>query len=174
MRHTQDARLGIFAARPASIQTTHLGFPGTTGACYFDYLLADAWTVPESHEAHVCEHIIRLPFSYQVNDSSPDIASLPNFRAEAGLPDDVFVFACFNQGLKIENETFLCWMRMLKAVPHSVLLLLPMNSLANGNFRVTAMNNGVSAERLIFANIVNRDIHLKRIEFASLALDTWT
>ena len=148
---TQDARTGIFARRPAPIQVNYLGYPGTMGADYFDYLVADHTVVPKSSQGHYAEKIVYLPNSYQANDTKRTISSKLFTRAECKLPENGFVFCCFNNNYKIIPEVFDCWMRILHRTNDSVLWLLESNAMATSNLRKEATARGISAERLVFA-----------------------
>ena len=148
---TQDARTGIFARRAAPIQLNYLGFPGTLGASYIDYILADHHVILENHKLFYKEKIAYLPNCYQANDKKRKIGSLVFSRQEAGLPDKGFVFCCFNNSYKIVPQTFDCWMRILFEVDHSVLWLLEENQSAVTNLKKEATKRGVDPERLVFA-----------------------
>jgi predicted O-linked N-acetylglucosamine transferase (SPINDLY family) len=170
--YSKDGRPGIFARRVAPIQVNYLGYPGTTGADCMDYIIGDAEVIPEGHEAYYSEQVVRLPDSYQVNDTKRLIADRTPTRAEAGLPASGFVFCCFNNNYKITPEVFDVWMRLLKAVPGSVLWLLEDNAAASRNLRREAGARGVDAERLVFAGRVLPPAHLARQRLADLFLDT--
>jgi predicted O-linked N-acetylglucosamine transferase (SPINDLY family) len=171
--HTGDARPGIFALRAAPLQVNYLGYPGTMGADYYDYVIADATVVPEEHERYYSEKILRLPDSFLPHDSSRPIAATVYSREELGLPARGFVFCCFNNGYKITPEVFEGWMRILGRVPDSVLWLSLNNETAADNLRREAMRRGVSAERLIFAGRMDSAAeHLARHRAADLFLDT--
>jgi predicted O-linked N-acetylglucosamine transferase (SPINDLY family) len=169
---TDGCRPGIFARRVAPIQVNFLGYPGTTGADYMDYIIGDAEVIPEGHEVFYSEQVVRLPDSYQVNDTKRVIAGHVPTRAEAGLPASGFVFCCFNNNYKITPEVFDVWMRLLKAVPGSVLWLLEDNAAASRNLRREAQARGVDAGRLVFAGRVLPPDHLARHRLADLFLDT--
>ena len=171
--HTQDSRPGIFAEGCAPIQVQYLGYPGTMGADYMDYVIADKIVVPPGSEAGYTEKILRLPHSYQANDSTRKISAKLFTRQEVGLPASGFVFCCFNNNYKILPETFASWMRILKAVDGSVLWLLEDNPLAAENLRKQAAARGLDASRLIFAQRLPLDEHLVRHRLADLFLDTW-
>jgi len=119
--YTQDARTGILAHRPAPIQISYLGYPGTMGASFMDYVIADATVLPFDQQPFYTEKIIHLPDCYQVNDSRRAIAEHTPSRPQAGLPEQGFVFCCFNNNYKITAPVFEVWMRLLCAVPGSVL-----------------------------------------------------
>jgi predicted O-linked N-acetylglucosamine transferase (SPINDLY family) len=165
-------RMGIFARRPAPVQVNWLGYPGTLGASYMDYIIGDAIVLPESEHGCYAEKIVTLPHAYQVNDdrrATP--AAIPD-RAAHGLPEKGFVFCNFNQGYKITPLIFSCWMRLLKQVEGSGLWLLEADPLFQANLRREAETRGVSGARLIFAPIVEQDAHLARMALADLFLDT--
>lgn len=169
---TLDHRLGIFAHRAAPIQVNYLGYPGTVGARYIDYIVADTVLIPAEHRAHYTENIVYLPHSYQVNDGRPELAAASCSREEHGLPPSGFVFCCFNNLYKVMPGTFDSWMRILRGVPGSVLWLLGENEAAASNLRAEARARGVSGERLIFARRMPIRVHLARHRAAGLFLDT--
>jgi predicted O-linked N-acetylglucosamine transferase (SPINDLY family) len=170
--YTQDSRPGVLAHRPAPIQAQYLGFPGTMGAPYIDYLIADPIVVPPEDERWYSEKIVRLPDTYQCNDSKRRIAERTPTRSEAGLPEQGFVFCCFNNNFKVQPEVFDVWMRLLSAVEGSVLWLIEDNAAAARNLKREASARGVPSERLIFAPRVDLDVHLARHAVADLFLDT--
>lgn len=169
---TQDQRVGIFSCRPAPIQVNYLGYPGTMGAKYFDYLIADSTLIPNASQRHYSEKIAYLPNSYQANDRKRQIANKQFSREELGLPKTGFVFCCFNNNYKILPGTFDGWMRILKQVEGSVLWLLEDNPTAARNLREEAGARSVSAERLIFAKRMPLAEHLARHRVADLFIDT--
>ena len=166
------ARTGIFASRAAPIQINYLGYTGTMGAEYIDYIIADPIVIPEESKQHYCEKIVYLPNSYQVNDTKRSISDKAFTREELGLPATGFVFCCFNDNFKITPRVFDCWMRILKRVEGSVLWLLEDNAKAASNLRMEASTRGVDAIRLIFAGRIPVDEHIARYQFAHLFLDT--
>lgn len=170
--HTQDNRLGIFARRAAPIQVSYIGYPGTLGADYIDYIIADAVVIPEAVRVNYAEKVATLPGSYQVNDSRRAIKNRVFSRAELGLPEDGFVFCCFNHSFKIQPETFGAWMRILKVVPDSVLWLLEDHEAAAANLQKEAEARGVDQARLVFAKRLPLADHLARLRAADLFLDT--
>jgi len=169
---TQDERTGIFSYRAAPIQVNYLGYPGTMGAPYMDYIIADPLLIPRESREHYVEKIIYLPNSYQANDRSRRIADKEFSRAELGLPPASFVFCCFNNNFKIGPEAFDGWMRILRQAEGSVLWLLQDNETAAENLRKEAAARGVSAERLIFAPRMPLPEHLARHRAADLFIDT--
>jgi protein O-GlcNAc transferase len=170
--YTQDARSDIVALRPAPIQVSYLGFPGTMGAPFIDYFIADRFTVPPGHEADYSEKLVFMPGCYQVNDRKRAAAAAPA-REALGLPVQGFVFCAFHQSYKILPEVFAAWMRLLQAVPGSVLWLLESNPLAVANLRREAQRAGIGAGRLVFAPKLAQDAHLARLAAADLYLDTF-
>jgi predicted O-linked N-acetylglucosamine transferase (SPINDLY family) len=169
---TSDARPAIFAARPAPLQINYLGFPGTMGANFMDYILADRFVVPESEQAFYSEKIAWLPDCYQPNDKSREIANPELSRAAAGLQETGLVFCCFNNSYKIQPRPFEIWMRLLSAVEGSVLWLLADNPTAVSNLKREAAARGVDADRLVFAPRQDPPQHLARHRLADLFLDT--
>lgn len=169
---TTGCRPSIFAARVAPIQINYLGYPGTMGAPYMDYILADATLITPETEMFYSEKVIYLPHSYQPNDRQRSVSSHPYTRAELGLPEEAFVFCCFNNNFKITPETFDHWMEILRAVPDSVLWLLQASEHTAHNLRGEANNRGVNPDRLIFAPKLPMDRHLARQRCADLFLDT--
>jgi predicted O-linked N-acetylglucosamine transferase (SPINDLY family) len=169
---TKDARTGVFARRPAPIQVNYLGYPGTMGADYIDYLVADQTVVRKSCEANYTEKIVCLPNSYQANDTKRTISSRLFTRADFKIPEKGFVFCCFNNTYKIIPEVFDCWMRILHQINDSVLWLLEGNAIATSNLRKEAVARGISADRLVFAPHMPPPDHLARHRLADLFLDT--
>ena len=169
---TTHSRPGIFALRAAPIQVNYLGYPGTMGAEYVDYLIADETLIPKESRRHYTEQIVYLPNSYQVNDTKRVIAEQVFFREELGLPATGFVFCCFNNNFKITPSTYEGWMKILKQVKGSVLWLLEDNATAAGNLRREAVQRGIDAERVIFAKRMPVAEHLARHRVADLFLDT--
>ena len=171
--YTQGARTGIMALRPARVQAAYLGYPGTMGADFIDYAIVDDFIAPKGFEGDYTERLVRLPGSYQPNDSRRPIAANPGARADHGLPETSLVFCCFNQTYKIAPHSFSIWMRLLEAVPGSVLWLMAFNPDAPVRLREAAKAAGISTERLVFADKRPLDQHLARIQLADLFLDTW-
>ena len=170
--YTDNTRPGILARRPAAIQVSYIGFLGTMGADFIDYLLADEVVVPPGQRAFYSEHIVRLPECFQVNDSKRVIGTRVPSRSEAGLPEGAFVFCCFNGNYKITAPTFDAWMRLLRGVDRSVLWLFRSNDEAFANLRGAAAARGIDPARLIFAAKANSEDHLARHRLADLFLDT--
>lgn len=172
MGYTQGHRLTISALRPAPVQVSFLGFPGTTGAGFFDYIIADRTVIPERHKAFYSEKIVYMPHCYQVNDHTQAIASHRSSAAAHGLPQDGFVFCAFHQSFKIDPIMFNSWMNVLARVPESVLWLLKNNDDTEQNLKMTAEERGVNPHRLVFAPRLPKDQHLGRHRLADLMLDT--
>jgi len=170
--YTEDARPGIFALRPAPVQAAWLAYPGTVGATYMDYILADRFVIAEDQQQYYSENVVYLPDTYQANDSKRPIAEHTPSRAEVGLPEQGFVFACFNNNYKITPQMFDIWMRLLGRVEGSVLWLLESNAAAARNLRREAERRGMAPERLVFAPRTKNEDHLARHRLADLALDT--
>ena len=169
---TASARTGILALRPAPVQINYLGFAGTMGAPFADYILADRIVIPEAQKPTYTEKVVYLPGSYLPHDRTRRIAPAPS-RAQAGLPEGAFVFASFNNSFKLAPATFDVWMRLLKAVEGSVLWLSAPNPAAIRNLQREAEARGVSAARLIFAaRVPAPEDHLARLGLADLFLDT--
>lgn len=171
--YTQGARPQIPALRPAPVQVNWLGYPGTMGMAEIDAIIADDFIIPAGAEADYSEKVVRLPDCYQINDRRREISAETPSRAECGLPETGVVFCCFNQSYKILPAVFSSWMRILEAVPGSVLWLLETHPRAVENLRDEARARGVAAERLIFAPRRPLPAHLARYRLADLALDTF-
>jgi len=166
------ARQGVFSFKPAPIQVNYLGFPGTIGIEYMDYIIADKVVIPEDSKIHYVEKIAYLPNSYQANDDQRKISSRQFSRAQFGLPEDVFVFACFNNNYKITPPIFDSWMRILSLIRESVLWLLADNPMAKENLIKEAVNRGIDSSRLVFADRLPSSEHLARHNLADLFLDS--
>ena len=165
-------RMGVFARRAAPLQVNYLGFPATLGASTMDYILADAIVLPEDEHRFYDEKVATLPGSYQVNDNRGRAISPVPSRAEAGLPQTGFVFCNFNNAYKLTPSTFDSWMRILKAVPDSVLWLLESRPPFADNLRREAGARGVDGGRILFAPDRSPADHLARLSLADLFLDT--
>lgn len=169
---TKDHRLGIFLSQAAPIQINYLGFPGSLAVNYFDYIIADKIIIPESNQERFCEKIIYMPDSYQPNDPIKVISKKYLSRKDYHLPDEIFVFCCFNNSYKILPETFNLWLDILKEAPNSVLWLLEDNQDASRNLKSYASQHGVDQGRIIFASREPLATHLARHKLADLFLDT--
>jgi protein O-GlcNAc transferase len=170
--HTLDSRPEILAHRPAPIQVNYLGYPGTMGVPFIDYVIADPVVLPFDQQPFYTEKIVHLPECYQVNDAKRTIAEHTPSRSEAGLPECGFVFCSFNNNFKINPPVFDVWMRILRSVDGSVLWLLRDNAVAERNLRNEAAARGVNPVRLVFADRVPLEQHLARHRLADLFLDT--
>jgi protein O-GlcNAc transferase len=174
--YTQGSRPELLAMRPARIQLNYLGYPGTMGADFIDYVIADPITLPFDQQPFYTERIVQLPDCYQVNDrrrAQPEsIGADTSARRTAGLPEDGFVFCCFNNSHKIAQPVFDIWMRLLSALPGSVLWLLGDNAAAERNLRREAQVRSIDPQRLVFAARVDLQAHLARHRLADLFLDT--
>ncbi|HEX7791942.1 MAG TPA: hypothetical protein VF467_15615, partial [Afipia sp.] len=169
--YTEGMRPGVLAHRPAPVQVNYLGFPGTLGAAYMDYIVADATVIPDRQRPFFTEKVVHLPDSYQANDRLRPISDRTFARDELGLPPDGFVFCCFNNNYKITPQTFDGWMRILVHVPGSVLWLIEDNATASANLRKEAAARGVDPQRLVFAARMVPEEHLARHRCADLFLD---
>ncbi len=169
--YTGQHRMGVFALKPAPVQVSYLCNPGTLGAPYIDYLLADKVVIPEAQAPCYAEKIAWLPDSFQINDDKRPLGQPPG-RAEAGLPAKGFVFCNFNHADKRSPESFASWMRLLAGVPGSVMWLRRPNPLTAENLTREAQKHGIAPERLIFApHLPTFEDHLGRLQLADLFLD---
>ena len=170
--YTKDCRPNIFAKICAPVQVSYLGYPGTMGADYIHYLIADQTLIPEFNQHHYTEKIVFMPNSYQVNGSKRGISKASLLREDFGLPDKGFIFCCFNNTYKITPSSFSSWMQILKAVDGSVLWLFKSNKNSVKNLKKEAVKFGVKESRLIFASPMPVEDHLNRIRLADLFIDT--
>jgi predicted O-linked N-acetylglucosamine transferase (SPINDLY family) len=170
---TLHQRAGIFAHRAAPIQVAYLGYPGTMGAPFIDYIIADEIVIPEHRRAQFSEKVVYLPGSYQVNGRDRPTERSAITRADVGLPADAFVFCSFNNVYKITPDVFACWMRILQRVAGSVLWLLNENDTASRRLREAAASAGVDPQRLVFAQRMPLPEHLGRHWLADLCIDTF-
>jgi predicted O-linked N-acetylglucosamine transferase (SPINDLY family) len=150
----------------------YIGFAGTLGAEYIDYLIADRFIVPEASQASYAEQVVYLPHTYWPTDNRVQVSEPGRGRAESGLPEDGFVFCCFNQNYKIAPPVFEVWMNLLRQVDGSVLWLVRDNADAERNLRQQAENRGIAPQRLVFAPRVPIEEYLARFQLADLFLDT--
>jgi predicted O-linked N-acetylglucosamine transferase (SPINDLY family) len=171
--HTINSRTSIFTYKPAKIQINFLGFPGTMGAEFMDYIIADNVVIPNRFNNYYSEKIIRLPHSYMPTDNTREISNRPITRAEMGLPTNGLVFCCFNNSYKISVNEFDIWMRVLSKIENSVLWLKIGNELAKKNIRVAAKKRGIDPSRIIFAEFLKMEDHLARYALADVFLDTF-
>lgn len=171
--YTAHSRPGIFAHRPAPVQVSYLGYPGTLAAPFIDYLIADPFVIPEGEQRFYTECIAYLPDCYQPNDRKRRVSGHAPTRSEAHLSENGFVFCCFNNNWKITPPVFGVWMRLLAAVPGGVLWLLEDNRWAVEHLRREAVVRGIEPERLVFCKRVSCEDHLARHRLADLFLDTF-
>ena len=169
--HTSGARPWVLAHRPAPVQVKYMGYPGTSGSDFIDAIIADRVVVPPDQDRFFSEKIAALPDTLWVTDTRNEILPPPP-RTEAGLPQDAFVFCCFNHNWKITAPLFDIWMRLLAKIEGSVLWLLQGNDAIRANLRREAEARGIDPERLIFADRTTPEMHLARQQLADLFLDT--
>ncbi len=170
---TRNGRPGLFALRPAPVQISYLGFPGTSGAEWIDYIIADRVVIPEAVAQHYSEKILWLPVSFQVSDDKRPRVPEPMTRRQCGLPDDGLVLASFNGNAKITPELFDLWMRLLRAIDSSVLWLFAPHPRSQENLLQEAYARGVTRDRIVFAESLPYQRHLARISLADILLDTF-
>lgn len=171
--YTADSRTDVFAHRPAPVQVNYLGYPGTLGVPYMDYIIADRYVIPPEHQCFYDEKVAYLPDAYLPTDAGLKIAERTPTRAECGLPDDALVFCSFSHDYKISPPLFDVWMRLLQQVPGSVLWLMSRGQAAQANLRNEAAKRGVDPSRLVFAGRVPMvEDHLARYRQADIFLDT--
>jgi predicted O-linked N-acetylglucosamine transferase (SPINDLY family) len=175
--HTRGGATAALALRAAPIQVNYLGYPGTMGAPFIDYLIGDAIVTPFAHAADYAETLVQLPASYQINDRRRTIGEAPA-RHELGLPDDAFVYCCFNQAYKLNPEVLDAWVRILAAVPGSVLWLLGGNgsapsTLVTANLKREFAARGLDPARVVFADRRPNAEYLALYRHADLFLDSW-
>lgn len=171
--YTKGNRMPALALRPAPIQINYIGFVGTSGASFFDYIIGDNIVIPKEDRDYYSEKCILMPDCYQINDDKQKLPGEPPTREEFHLPQEEFIFCCFNKSYKITEEIFDSWMNILNRVPNSILWLYnSTNPLAEENLRRAAVVKGIRPDRVIFTEKVTRDEHFKRLMLADLALDT--
>ncbi len=171
--YTSRGRFGIFANKVAPIQIHYMGFAGTTGSECIDYLIADRTIIPENLRKYYTENILYMPLSYQCNDETKSISTTHYSRSQLNLPEDSFVFTCFNSPHKITPREFDVWMKLLRDIPNSVLWLLETSPLSKNNLFREAKNRYISDERIIFAKKLPLEEHLARHSCGNLFLDTF-
>tara|TARA_B100000131_G_scaffold209043_1_gene201068 strand:- start:116 stop:2230 length:2115 start_codon:yes stop_codon:yes gene_type:complete len=170
---TRETRLSIFAERVSKIQISYLGYPGSIGAEFMDYLIADRTLIPQEYEKFYSEKIIYMPDSYQCNDNTKVIANIKLNRKDFDLPEEAVIFTCFNAAFKITESEFNIWMLLLKEVENSHLWLLGSNIFMEKNLRNEATKRGIDHRRLIFAKKLPLDKHLARHSLGDIFLDTF-
>jgi predicted O-linked N-acetylglucosamine transferase (SPINDLY family) len=170
---TDGGRVGVFAHRPAPVHVNYLGFAGTMGHASWDYILADRFVISEESHHQYTEKVVYLPHSFMATNGGAKISERRFSRFEAGLPEDSFVFCCFNNSFKITPWIFDVWIRLLHQMPDSVLWLSTFNETVTRNLRREAEARGVPSDRVIFApRIPSREDHIARLGLANLFLDT--
>jgi predicted O-linked N-acetylglucosamine transferase (SPINDLY family) len=172
MGYTKGNRMEIAALRPAPVQVRYMGMAGTTGADFFDYLIADQTVVPLEHQGYYSERLLYLPDCYQINDDQQKKADVNFTRRAVGLPEDAFVFCSFNQPMKLDPIMYAAWMEILDAVPNSVLWLQAGSKACEQNLVKEANRYGIGPDRLVFGSKLSKPEHLSRLQLADLALDT--
>ena len=170
---TNNNRFDLFIERCAPIQISYLGFPGTTSSDCIDYLIADKIVIPEENKNYYSENIIYLPNSYQVNDGNPDLSKKIFSKKDFNLPENKFIFCCFNHNFKILPDMFEIWMKILKKVKNSVIWLLIDNETAQNNLKKILVSNDIDPNRMIFAGRLPHSEHIIRLGLADLFLDTF-
>ncbi|MBT8586833.1 tetratricopeptide repeat protein [Polynucleobacter paneuropaeus] len=171
--YTEDGRSDIFHYRAAPIQVSYLGYPGTVGSETIDYILADKVVIPPENHKFYPEKVVNLPYCYQVNDDSREVPSSKYTRSAMGLPDNAFVFCCFNNSYKITPTVFAIWMKILQEVEGSVLWILEDNKFAAENLHRYANMYDIDPCRIIFCKRLPHEDHLSRHHCADLFLDTF-
>jgi protein O-GlcNAc transferase len=169
---TNGNRLEIFVTHPAPVQITWLGHPGTSGANFFDYVVADKIVVPQKDQKYYSEKIIYLPHCYQINNNQLKLTKKEYLKTDFGLPEKGFIFSCFNQPYKIDKTIWEVWMKILKKVPGSILWLWDHGPAVSRVLKEAAKMAGVDPHRLFFAKRFPKEEHLKRLTLADLGLDT--
>ncbi len=171
--YTADSRTEVFAQRPAPVQVNYLGYPGTMGVSYMDYIIADQHVIPPEHQRFYDEKVVYLPHAYLPTDAGLKISERTPSRAECGLPEEGLVFCSFSHDYKISPPTWDSWMRLLHQVPGSVLWLMSRGQSAQANLRREATKRGIDPARLVFASRVPKvEDHLARYRQADIFLDT--
>jgi predicted O-linked N-acetylglucosamine transferase (SPINDLY family) len=170
--YTKDGRLKLFAMQPAPIIVNWLGYPGTTGSRFHNYIVADERIIPSELEKFYSEKVLRLP-CYQPTDRKRIVSDRRPTRAEAGLPDDAIVYCCFNGTQKITPAMFSAWMTILRSVPRSVLWLLGGSKETNARLLDAALGQGIAGDRIVIADRMPNAEHLARYPLADVFLDTW-
>jgi predicted O-linked N-acetylglucosamine transferase (SPINDLY family) len=171
--YTTNARTGIFAYRAAPIQINYLGYPGTMGSNFMDYIVSDRFLIPVKNQKYFSEKQLYLPNTYLPTDDSRELSMKKVTRSKMGLPDDAFVFCCFNNNYKTSPNEFDIWMRLLNKVENSVLWLRQSNQFSHRNMKNEAQKRNVDPSRLVFADIIPMSEHLARHSLANLFLDTF-
>ncbi|HSI96641.1 MAG TPA: tetratricopeptide repeat protein [Methylophilaceae bacterium] len=168
----QDSRPEAFALRPAPVQAHYLGYPGSMGAEFMDYAIADQVVCPPDDEQFVTEEVVLLPNAYCPYDTTTQNLPTSLTRQEAGLPEHGIVFCCFSASHKIEPTAFALWLRLLRQIPDSVLWLVSHQANVMANLQREAERQGIDSTRLFFAPHLPREQHLQRVQLADIFLDT--
>jgi predicted O-linked N-acetylglucosamine transferase (SPINDLY family) len=171
--YTYNSRTELFQNRLSPIQINYLGYPGTLGANFIDYIVADQITIPKNQRRFYSEKVIYLPHTYQPNDSQRKISNNKTLRSDFGLPDSFFVLCCFNNTFKISSKEYEIWIKILKKIDKSVLWLLNSNIWAKENLVKKAKKMGIDTSRIIFAEKLANSEHLARYRHADLFVDTF-
>jgi predicted O-linked N-acetylglucosamine transferase (SPINDLY family) len=172
--YTTNARTGIFAYRAAPIQINYLGYPGTMGSNFMDYIVSDRFLIPVKNQKYFSEKQLYLPNTYLPTDDTLSISSQPTSRSDLGLPESSIVFCAINNTYKINQHVFDIWMRLLERVSGSVLWLFETNKFVKANLRKEANKRGVKSDRLVFAKKVNHKKYLSQFQQVDIFLDTFT
>jgi protein O-GlcNAc transferase len=170
--HTENSRMGILAHRPAPIQVSYFGYPGTTGADFIDYVMADRMVLPADQQPFFSEKIVHLPHCYQANDAKRQSAPVAPTRSDIGLPEGAVIFTCFSNAWKLSRPMIGIWARLLQACPNGVLWLYYVNDSAQANIQQELLSLGIDPARVILAPFVEQPDHLARLRLADLFLDT--
>ena len=171
--YTADNRLDLFAYGLAPVQISHLGYPGTLGTKYYNYIIADKTVLPQKEIKNFAEEILYLPNCYQPNQLKIDVYQKNLTKKEVGLPEKGFIFGCLNNSYKITPLIFNSWMNILKSSEKSILWLLEISDEGKKNLAKEASKSGVDPKRIIFAKKLPVEEHLQRIRFIDLFLDTF-
>lgn len=173
MGHTRDSRLGLFRNRLAPVHLSYVGFPGTTGANFIDYLVGDPTVIPPEHRQAYSERVFYMPHTYLPNDNTLAISDKPTTRADFNLPEDAFVLCCFNNNYKISPREFDIWMRVMHQAENSVLWMLKSNTFSEANLRKEAAARGIDPARIIVGDKVPHPEHMARHRHADIFIDTF-
>ena len=165
-------RQKIMSSRPAKKVISYLGYPGTSGYDFYDYIITDKIVTPENIQPYYLEKFLYLPNTYQVSNGIKNIPMKGNLKSDYGLPNESVVLSCFNQSFKIDKIIFESWMNILKNLSSAYLWILEDNEVAKENLTECAKLHGISSDRLIFAPRIDRDRHLERLTLVDVALDT--
>ena len=172
--YSKNSRTGLFAYRSAPIQISYLGYPSTMGADFMDYIIADENLIPTTSQKYYSEKLLYLPNTYMATDDGRELSKKPMNRSDEGLPNDAFVFCCFNNNYKISSAEFGIWMRLLNKVEGSVLWLRQSNKLSRQNLQNEARKQKIDPTRIVFADRAPMDEHLSRQSLADLFIDTFS